>query len=149
MIGIELVRTHIQTAEVSIIGLYSMMHLFMLMIFISIITSISIDASGSKSSKSRESICNTLPFNTSDPPDVWLNAPDLNVDQLLLVGSNFKARASLSASVASLLSLNTGFDISIDQVNLTIKSKFHVGQTRSDLLSCRLQRQSAICSTPG
>lgn len=87
------------------------------------VTVVSIDAGSSKSSKGRDSTCNTFPFTINDPPDMWLDASDMNVDEILLVGNNFKARASLSASVASLFSLNTGFDIFIDQVNLTIKSK--------------------------
>lgn len=87
---------------------------------------ISIDASSSTFRKSKKPMCDALPFNISDPSDIWLNAPDVSVDQISLTAKNFKTRVSLSTSVASLLSLNAGVDITIDKVNLTIQSKFSV-----------------------
>ncbi|CAF4852150.1 unnamed protein product, partial [Rotaria sp. Silwood1] len=59
------------------------------------------DTSNSTCPNNVNSVCTALPFNISNPPDVWLNVPNLT-------------------NVASLVSLNAGVDISIDKVNLTI-----------------------------
>ncbi len=69
---------------------------------------------------SGNSVCTVLPFNISNPPDVWLNVPNLSVDEISLVVENIQAHVSLSATVANLVSLNAGVDVSIDTVNLTI-----------------------------
>ncbi|CAF0915296.1 unnamed protein product [Adineta ricciae] len=68
----------------------------------------------------RNSPCTALPFNTSNPPDVWLHVPDLSVQEISIVVEDIKAHVSLSANVAGLVSLNAGVDVSIDKVNLTI-----------------------------
>lgn len=71
----------------------------------------------------RNSTCTALPFNISNPPDVWLNVPDLSVQEISIVVEDIKAHVSLSANVAGLVSLNAGVDVSIDKVNLTITGK--------------------------
>ena len=50
----------------------------------------------------------------------WLNVPDLSVDEISLVVEDLRAHVSISATVANLVSLNAGVDVSIDKVNLTI-----------------------------
>ena len=109
-----------------------MISLFVRVIFIHCFVLISINASSSTCSKSKKPMCDTFPFNVSDPPDVWLNAPDVSVDQIWLTAKNFKTRVSLSANVASLLSVNAGVDINIDQVNLTIKGEFDMRENSID-----------------
>jgi hypothetical protein len=69
--------------------------------------------------------CTALPFNISNPPDVWLNVPNLSVDEISLVVENLKAHVSISANVANLVSLSAGVDVSIDTVNLTILGKIN------------------------
>jgi hypothetical protein len=74
---------------------------------------------------SLNSICTVLTFNISNPPDVWLNVPDLSVDEISIVVEDLQAHVSLSAGVANLVSLNAGVDVSIDKVNLTITGKIN------------------------
>ena len=69
------------------------------------------------------STCTILPFNISNPPDVWLNVPDLSVQEISLVVEDLQAHVSISATVANLVSINAGVDVSIDKVNLTILGK--------------------------
>jgi hypothetical protein len=69
------------------------------------------------------STCTALPFNISNPPDVWLNVPNLSVQEISLVVENLQAHVSISANVANLVSINAGVDVSIDTVNLTILGK--------------------------
>lgn len=71
------------------------------------------------------SACTALPFNLSNPPDVWLNVPDLSVQEISLVVQDLKAHVSISANVANLVSINAGVDVSIDTVNLTILGKIN------------------------
>ncbi|CAF3584024.1 unnamed protein product [Rotaria sp. Silwood1] len=78
------------------------------------------DTSNSTCPNNVNSVCTALPFNITNPPDVWLNVPNLSVDEISLIVEDLKAHVSLSANVASLVSLNAGVDISIDKVNLTI-----------------------------
>ena len=79
-------------------------------------------------SKNKDSFCTGLPFNISDPPDIWLNVPNLSVDGISLVAENFKAHLSLSARVANLVSFNTGIDVSMDKINLTLKSNIRISR---------------------
>lgn len=69
------------------------------------------------------SVCTALPFNVSNPPDVWLNVPDLSVQEISLVVQDIQAHVSLSAEVANLVAINAGVDVSIATVNLTITGK--------------------------
>jgi hypothetical protein len=108
------------------IGSYLMIFCFVLIIFISVLDLILADASSSTCPNNKDSVCTKLLFNISNPPDVWLNVPNLHVDEISLVVEDLKAHVSLSANVASLVSLNTGVSVSINKVNLTIKGKIYV-----------------------
>ena len=54
-------------------------------------------------------------------PDVVLDIPNLSVDEITLKVDNLQAHVALDARLASLLKLTAGADVSIDQVDLTIK----------------------------
>lgn len=56
----------------------------------------------------------------STPPDVWLNVPNLSVGRIELDVDDLRADINLNAQVASLVTLNAGVAVSIQQVNLTI-----------------------------
>ncbi|MEU8728578.1 hypothetical protein AB0C68_04235 [Streptomyces tendae] len=53
-------------------------------------------------------------------PDVFLDVPQLKVDELNLDVENLRARVSLRAEVLDLLKLNVGADVALDQVHLGI-----------------------------
>ena len=93
---------------------------FLLLVFVNTILTV---ADNSTCPGSNDIVCTVLPFNISNPPDVWLNVPDLSVDEISLVVENIQAHVSISAVVANLVSLNAGVDVSIDTVNLTILGK--------------------------
>jgi hypothetical protein len=78
---------------------------------------------GSSCPNNLNSTCTILPFNVSNPPDVWLNVPDLSVQEISLLVEDLQAHVSISATVANLVSINAGVDVSIDKVNLTILGK--------------------------
>lgn len=61
------------------------------------------------------------PTTSSNNPDVYLDVPNLSVQEITLDVRNLKARVNLDAKLANLLSLTAGVDASIDQVHLTIK----------------------------
>lgn len=54
-------------------------------------------------------------------PDVLLDVPNLSVEEITLEVENVDARLSLDARVANLVQLRAGADVSIGNVNLTIK----------------------------
>jgi YD repeat-containing protein len=54
-------------------------------------------------------------------PDVFLDVPNLRVEEITLEVQNLQARLSLDARLANLLSLSAGADVSIDRVNLRIR----------------------------
>jgi len=56
----------------------------------------------------------------SSPPDVWLNVPNLSVGRIELDVEDLRADINLNAQVASLVTLNAGVAVSIQEVNLTI-----------------------------
>jgi hypothetical protein len=87
----------------------------------------------------KDTICSILPFNISNPPDVWLNVPTLSVDKISLVVENLKAHVSLSANVAHLVSLNAGVDVSVNKVNLTITGTIYIKKNFES--SCSLFRR--------
>lgn len=58
--------------------------------------------------------------NLGPAPDVYLNVPKLKVGSISLEVDNLQAHVSLQASIASLVTLNAGVDVSIGKVNLTI-----------------------------
>ncbi|KAK5552808.1 hypothetical protein LTR46_009224 [Exophiala xenobiotica] len=57
---------------------------------------------------------------TSTAPDVYLNVPTLSVGRIELDVDDLRADINLNAQVASLVTLNAGVALSIQQVNLTI-----------------------------
>jgi hypothetical protein len=123
------------------IGSYSMIFWFVLVTYISIPDMILADSSSSTCPNDKNSICTTLPFNISNAPDVWLNVPNLSVDEISLIVEDLKAHVSLSANVASLVSLNAGVDISIDKINLTISDNIYVKNTISTFLFLGVKSQ--------
>ncbi|CAF1133918.1 unnamed protein product [Adineta steineri] len=102
------------------INQYTICFLSTLIIIISIPNLILADTSTSTCPNNINSTCTILPFNISNPPDVWLNVPDLSVQEISLVVEDIQAHVSISANVAGLVSLNAGVDVSISKVNLTI-----------------------------
>lgn len=56
-----------------------------------------------------------------EQPDVLLDVPNLSVEEITLEVENVEARLSLDARVANLVQLRAGADVSIGNVNLTIK----------------------------
>lgn len=54
-------------------------------------------------------------------PDVILKVPTVEVDEIDLNVSELRARVSLHASVGELMALDVGADVSVDQVELSIK----------------------------
>src|SRR4051812_48065108 len=54
-------------------------------------------------------------------PDVYLNVPLLNVQEISLEVENLEAHVSLNAGVLDLLKLNVGADVALGKVNLEIK----------------------------
>lgn len=54
------------------------------------------------------------------PPDVKLNVPTLSVGRIELDVDNLSADINLAANIASLVSINAGVQVSIQEVNLTI-----------------------------
>jgi hypothetical protein len=106
-----------------------MTFLFIWVIIVSIPNLVSSTGDRSTFSKNKDTFCTGLPFNIRDPPDIWLNVPNLSVDRVSLIAENFKAHVSLATSVANLVSLNTGVDVSMDKVNLTLKSKMYISES--------------------
>jgi hypothetical protein len=75
----------------------------------------------------------------SGEEDVFLDVPRLSVDKINLRVANLRARVSLSAGVLSLLRLNVGADVDIDQVELDIE-----GVEAQALLKVRLDNVAHI-----
>lgn len=61
------------------------------------------------------------PGATGDEPDVFLDIPNLSVDEIKIDVQNLEAHIALNARLANLLSLNAGADIGIERVNVQIK----------------------------
>lgn len=57
---------------------------------------------------------------TSGPPDVYLNVPELHVGRIELDVDNLQADINLAATVASLVTINAGVQVSLQTLNLTI-----------------------------
>ncbi|CAF1339788.1 unnamed protein product [Rotaria sordida] len=67
------------------------------------------------------SICTQeLPFNVSNPPDVWLDAK-ITVSTIELRVDNLQARLNLDVQVASLVNINAGVSVGISTVQLKIR----------------------------
>ena len=56
----------------------------------------------------------------SSPPDVYLNVPNLSVGRIELDVDNLQADINLNANVASLVTINAGVALSVQNINLTI-----------------------------
>jgi hypothetical protein len=76
---------------------------------------------------------------SSGDPDVLLDVPNLSVDEITLDVENLKAKVSLDARLANLLSLTAGADVGIDKVKLEIK-----GVKAEVLLKVRLDNVAQI-----
>jgi sarcosine oxidase gamma subunit len=76
---------------------------------------------------------------SSGDPDVLLDVPNLSVDEITLEVENLKAKVSLDARLANLLSLTAGADVGIDKVKLQIK-----GVKAEVLLKVRLDNVAQI-----
>ncbi|MCJ1394149.1 hypothetical protein MMC18_007027 [Xylographa bjoerkii] len=57
---------------------------------------------------------------SSTPPDVLLNVPNLSVGRIELDVDNLQADINLNANIASLVTINAGVALSIQNINLTI-----------------------------
>ncbi|MET8869537.1 hypothetical protein ABZW11_41970 [Nonomuraea sp. NPDC004580] len=75
---------------------------------------------------------------TTDP-DVYLDVPEVKVDEITLDVQDLRARVSLQAEVLDLLKLNVGADVFLGSVNLTIK-----GVEAQALLKVRLDNVARI-----
>lgn len=137
---IRLEKVYVSYIQMTLIRSFSMVFLFV----VTIITSI---PGSSTFAKNKDSVYTSLPFNISNPPDVWFNVPNLSIDRISLVVENLKTRVSISANVASLVSLNAGVDISMDKVNLTIKGKIDVRKCYIYFDFSRCQDTSTISNT--
>ncbi|WP_051886580.1 hypothetical protein [Streptomyces hygroscopicus] len=72
-------------------------------------------------------------------PDVLLDVPRLDVDEISVEVENLRARVSLQAEVLDLLKLNVGADVDLGRVNLEIK-----GVEAQALLKVRLDNVARI-----
>jgi hypothetical protein len=64
----------------------------------------------------------TISTNGSCPcPDVYLNVPNLSVDNITLLVDNLTAHVNLDVKLSSLLAISAGVDVSINKVELDIK----------------------------
>jgi pyruvate/2-oxoglutarate dehydrogenase complex dihydrolipoamide acyltransferase (E2) component len=70
-----------------------------------------------------------------DEPDVLLDIPVLNVEELNLEVEDLKAHVSLRAELADLVKINVGVDVELGKINLDIK-----GLEAQALLKVRLER---------
>ena len=78
-------------------------------------------------------------FSPSDEPDVVLDVPQLEVDEISLEVDNLQARIAVQAKLAELVQLNVGADVAIERVALQI-----TGVEAHALLKARLHNVRAI-----
>lgn len=76
---------------------------------------------------------------SSTEPDVFLNVPDLHVDEIHLDVENLEAHLALQARLANLLELRAGAHVAIEKVQLDIK-----GVAAEAMLKVRLDNVYAI-----
>ncbi|KAF2662435.1 hypothetical protein K491DRAFT_700236 [Lophiostoma macrostomum CBS 122681] len=57
---------------------------------------------------------------SSTPPDVYLNVPELHVGRIELDVEQLQADINLNAKVASLVTINAGVQVSVQKINITI-----------------------------
>jgi hypothetical protein len=74
-----------------------------------------------------------------DEPDVYVNVPDLHVDEIELDVENLEAHLALQARLANLLELRAGVHVAVEKVQLDIK-----GVAARALLKVRLENVHAI-----
>jgi YD repeat-containing protein len=60
-------------------------------------------------------------YRAAGEPGVYLDVPELRLQEITLEVNNLRARLALEARLANLLSLNAGADVSIERVNLRIR----------------------------
>jgi hypothetical protein len=75
----------------------------------------------------------------SNEPDVVLDVPQLEVDEISLEVDNLRARIAVQAKLAELVELNVGADVEIERVSLQI-----TGVEAQALLKARLDNVRAI-----
>lgn len=63
----------------------------------------------------------TSAASTSSAPDVYLNVPTLSVGLISLQVDNLAADINLAATVANLVTINAGVQVSLQQLDITIK----------------------------
>lgn len=57
----------------------------------------------------------------SDQPDVFLEVPNLSVDELIIEVDRLEAHIALDARLANLLKLTAGANVSVDKVKISLK----------------------------
>jgi pyruvate/2-oxoglutarate dehydrogenase complex dihydrolipoamide acyltransferase (E2) component len=77
----------------------------------------------------------------SEEPDVTLDVPSLNIEELTLDAENLRARISLLADLADMVKLNVGVEASIENPELELK-----GVEAQALLKANLDNVRAILS---
>jgi hypothetical protein len=68
-----------------------------------------------------------VPRQQSSEPDVYLNVPDLQVDEIELDVENLEAHLALQARLANLLELRAGAHVAVEKVQLDIKGVAALG----------------------
>jgi len=86
----------------------------------SAVSSASATVPSTGSTRSGSSTTSSSAFNPTDPPDVYLNVPQLSVGRIELDVEQLSAEINLNALVANLVTINAGVQVSIETVNLTI-----------------------------
>jgi hypothetical protein len=74
-----------------------------------------------------------------DEPDVYLNVPDLEVEEIKLDVENLEAHLALQTRLANLLELRAGAHVTVEKVELEIK-----GVAAKAMLKVRLENVRAI-----
>ncbi|KAJ4503295.1 hypothetical protein HRR78_007137 [Exophiala dermatitidis] len=77
-------------------------------------------SNGTTTARTSPTITGSSTPSSSEPPDVWLNVPNLSVGRIELDVDDLRADINLNAQVANLVTLNAGVAVSIQEVNLTI-----------------------------
>jgi len=77
----------------------------------------------------------------SEDPDVTLDVPSLNVEELMLDVKNLRHRISLQAELADMVKLNVGVEAVLDEAKLELK-----GVDAQSLLKAHLNNVRAILS---
>ncbi|KAL2414239.1 hypothetical protein ABEF95_006153 [Exophiala dermatitidis] len=77
-------------------------------------------SNGTTTTRTSPTITGSSTPSSSEPPDVWLNVPNLSVGRIELDVDDLRADINLNAQVANLVTLNAGVAVSIQEVNLTI-----------------------------